>query len=135
MFDEVAIQQTLNRYSEGASRGDEAQVLSTFAPDAVYEAPNVRLVGSAAIEAATGAYVAQFAYLVQSNAPAVIQVDGDRATARSVIRESAKYTDRDEVLEMLGVYSDELIKTAEGWRIARRTFEPQGAYRLEVRPV
>jgi SnoaL-like domain len=41
MLDEIAIQQTLNRYSEGASRADWEQVFSTFTPDATWEIADV----------------------------------------------------------------------------------------------
>lgn len=134
MFDEIAIQQTLNRYSEGASRADLQQVLATFAPDGIYEAAGVRLEGHAAIAAATSAYVAAFAYLVQVNAPAVISIDGDHARARSVIRECAKYADRDEVLEVVGIYSDELTRTSQGWRLTFRSFGSLGAYTYSASP-
>jgi uncharacterized protein (TIGR02246 family) len=135
MHDEIAIQQLLNRSTDGASRSDMQQVLSTFTPDGVYETSGVCLEGRAAIEAATTAYLAEFAYVVQINAPALIVVDGDKATARSVIRECSKYADADELLELLGVYSDELIRTADGWRLARRTFTSLGSHRLPVLPV
>ena len=68
------------------------------------------------------------------SAPALIQVHGDRAAARSVIRESAKYAGRDEVLEVFGVYEDELARTPVGWRIARRAFTPIGSYCVRVSP-
>ena len=42
MLDEIAIQQTLNRYSEGASRADWNQVMPTFLPDATWEIPALK---------------------------------------------------------------------------------------------
>lgn len=135
MLDEIAIQQTLNRYTEGASRADVPQVLSTFTPDAVFESPGVRLEGHTAMEVAMAAYVADFAYFVQVNAPALITVDGDTATARSVIRECGKYADADELLETLGTYCDELVRTAGGWKIANRTFVLAGTHSIPLSPV
>lgn len=135
MIDEVAIQQLLNRYTDGASRGDRQQVLSTFTPDAVVESSGVRLEGPEAIEAATNAYLAKFAHLVQLASPALIAVDGDRAIACAVIRETARYAEADEMLEVLGTYSDDLIRTADGWKIARRCFSALGAHRYPAVPV
>lgn len=128
MHDEIAIQQTLNRYSEGASRADWAQVMSTFMPDGVWEIPglNARFQEHAAIQQFMAAFVGQMAYFVQINSPAIIEVQGDKATARSLIRECGKYADRDEALEVLGRYHDELVRTAEGWKFARRTFYAMG---------
>jgi hypothetical protein len=134
MLDEIAIQQTLSRFTDGTSRGDIQQALSTFLADGVYESSGVRLRGYAAIEAAAVAYVAQFSYVVQVSAPALIVVDGDKATARSVIRESCRYAHDDAVLEVVGTYQDQLIRTAEGWKISHRTFSPIGSYRLPVLP-
>lgn len=125
MLDEIAIQQTINRWSEGASRADWDQVVSTLLPNAVWEVPAIGLKGegSAAILASLKAFVVPFAYGVQLNAPAVITVNGDNAAARSVIRETGKYADRDVAFEGLGFYSDALVRTSAGWKFSHRTFE------------
>jgi ketosteroid isomerase-like protein len=125
MLDEIAIQQTISRWSQSASRADWDQVGSTLVPNAVWEIPalGLKAEGVAAIVANLKAFVAPFAYGVQVNAPAVITVSGDSAVARSVIRETAKYADRDVALEGLGFYSDFLVRTSEGWKFSHRTFE------------
>jgi len=120
MLDEIAIQQTLNRYTEGSGLADWDQVMSTFMPDGVWEIPaaGAHYQGHAAIQPAMAAFVAQFAYFVQVNSPAIITVEGDKATARSIIRECGKYADRDVALEVLGFYADELVRTPEGWKFS-----------------
>lgn len=130
MLDEIAIQQTLNRYTEGASRADWEQVLSTFMPDGIWEIPDLgaRYQGRAAIQSPMAAFVGQMAYFVQINSPAIITVEGDKATARSVIRECGKYADRDEALEVLGFYNDDLVRTPAGWKFARRAFKAAGMH-------
>jgi SnoaL-like protein len=52
----------------------------------------------------------------------VIDVDGDRATARSYV--DAWITSKDGLsgINAIGFYDDELVRTFDGWRIARRTF-------------
>ncbi len=136
MIDEVAIQQTLNRYSEGASRADWKQVMSTFTTEATWEIPvlGARLQTHPVIQKTMSDFVSQMAYFVQVNSPAIIAVNGDRATARSIIRECGKYADRDEALEILGRYSDDLIRTAEGWKFTRRVFEAFGQHRFALLP-
>jgi hypothetical protein len=136
MSDEIAIQQTLNAYTVGASQADWPQVLSTFLPDGVWEVPSrkVRLQGHEAIQPAMAGFVAQMDYFVQVNAPAMISVDGDRATARSVIRECGKFRGRDEALEVLGVYEDELVRTGQGWKFARRVFRSMGLHSFPLSP-
>jgi ketosteroid isomerase-like protein len=135
MLDEVAIQQTINRYSDAASRADWDRVLSTFTPDAGWEVPAFGAVyrGPDVIRAAMSAFVAQMAYFVQINAPAVISVDGDRASARSIIRECGKFADRDEALEIFGFYEDELVRTGpREWKFNRRVFHILGQHRFAL---
>lgn len=53
----------------------------------------------------------------------VINVDGDRATARSYVHALLMAIPDDSAswVEALGHYDDELVRTPDGWRIARRT--------------
>ncbi|BBX01492.1 polyketide cyclase [Mycolicibacterium moriokaense] len=52
-----------------------------------------------------------------------INVDGDRATARSYVfaHLQAVRDDPASWVEALGHYDDELVRTSDGWRIAKRT--------------
>jgi hypothetical protein len=134
MLDEVAIQQTISLYSDGASRRDWERVLSTFMPDATWEIPVFNMIyrEHSAMRNAMAGYVAQMDYFVQINTPALISVNGDRATARSTIRECGKFADRDEALEILGFYDDELRRTEQGWKFTRRVFHALGQHRFAL---
>jgi hypothetical protein len=61
-------------------------------------------------------------------------VEGDTATARSVIRECGKFSGRDEALEVLGLYADVLVRTADGWKFAERVFEIRGMHSFPLSP-
>ncbi|ULE31791.1 nuclear transport factor 2 family protein [Mycobacterium sp. IDR2000157661] len=52
-----------------------------------------------------------------------VAVDGDRATARSYVHAvlQAVPDDTNSWIDALGHYDDELVRTAEGWRINKRT--------------
>ncbi len=135
MTDEEAIQQTLNRYTEGASRRDWDQVMNTFLPDGVWSVPGqgLEVQGHDAMRAAMGGFVQMMDYFVQMNTPAIIAIDGDAATARSVIRECGKFAGKDEALEVLGFYKDELVRTGDGaWKFAKRTFTSAGMHRFAL---
>jgi hypothetical protein len=136
MLDEMAIQQTINTYSDGASRADWNQLLSTFTPDCVWEIPGLkaRYQGHTVIQNVMSSFVGQMAYFVQVNSPAIITVEGDKATARSVIRECGKFSDRNEALEVLGRYEDELVRTPMGWKFTRRAFYAAGKHRFALLP-
>lgn len=134
MSDEVAIQQVINRYTDGCNRQDWPQVMATFAEDGVWEVQGNAITGHGAIQAAMAGFLTQMAYFTQIASASVIAVDGDRASARTTIRECGKFADRDEALEVLGRYDDELVRTASGWRFARRRFTSFGAHRFALLP-
>jgi ketosteroid isomerase-like protein len=134
MSEQAAIQQVLNRYTDGCNRQDWPQVMATFTEDGIWEAMGTPMQGHAVIQAAMAGFLAQIDYFVQSNAPAVIEVDGDRATARSTIRECGKFAGRDEALEVLGWYEDELVRGPAGWQFARRRFNTLGMHRFALLP-
>jgi ketosteroid isomerase-like protein len=134
MHDEIAIQQLLNRYSDGCSRHDWDQVEATFTPDGIWEVPaqGMLLQGWAAIQPAMSGFVAMFDFFVQINSSAIISVSGDTATVRSTIYETGKFAGRDEALSNLGYYHDELVRSAEGWKFLRRTNRGAGMYRFPL---
>jgi ketosteroid isomerase-like protein len=137
MLDQIAIQQLLNKYTDGCSRADWDQVMATFLPDGIWEVPvlDARFEGHAAIRAAMAGFAGQMAYFVQLNSPATITVEGDKATATSVVRECGKYADRDLAMEVLGTYDDELVRTADGWKFVRRIFRSLGVHHFALQPV
>lgn len=136
MNDREDIQKVLSLYSEGASRQDWGQVMSAFTPDGVWavEGAEIRLSGQEEMETGFPRVVAHLEFVSQLNSPAVIEIDGDVARARSVIHEIAKLRDSDHSLTILGVYNDELARTDEGWRIKQRTFCKTASYRTEILP-
>lgn len=135
MNDAIAIQQILNLYTEGSCRADWDQVLGTFTDDGVWEVPGIgKFTGRSEIEPVMAAFVAQMDYFIQLNTPAIINIAGDSATARSVIRECGKFKGKNEALEVLGFYNDELVRTAEGWKFSQRSFKSAGMQRFALLP-
>jgi ketosteroid isomerase-like protein len=134
MVEVLSIQNTLNRYSEGVSRGDWDQAVATYRQDAVWEVSGTELKfhGTAEIRQGLQSLSEPFAYLVQINAPAVISIVGDQATARSVIREGGKYKHSDEAMEGYGWYEDSLTRTADGWRFIKRIYHIRGMHRVPI---
>ncbi|MET0902934.1 MAG: nuclear transport factor 2 family protein [Acidimicrobiales bacterium] len=133
MLDKLEIQETISLYHEGGSKTDWDQVMATFLPDGIWEVPALRIrsQGHAAIREAMTALMEPIEYLVQINAPAIISVDGDSASARSLIRECAKLRGRAGLIDVVGQFNDELQRTPDGWRFARRTFTILGSFMAE----
>jgi ketosteroid isomerase-like protein len=134
MSDLEAIQQVINRYTDGCNRQDWPQVMATFAEDGIWEAAGSALTGHATIQAAMAGFLTTVDYFIQSASASVITVAGDRATARTMIRECGKFKGRDEALEILGFYADELVRTSAGWQFAHRKFTTFGAHRFAIFP-
>lgn len=130
MIDELDIQATISRYHEGASTGDLDQLIATFLPDGIWEVPALRFrcQGHAEMLDTMSAVMAPIEYLVQINAPAIIAVDGDVATARTLVRECAKFREQTGVVDVVGQFVDELRRTPDGWRFSRRTFTILGTH-------
>jgi ketosteroid isomerase-like protein len=136
MSEEFSIQQTISGYAEGASRADWNQVLSTYLPNGVWEITSfgARFEGHKAIQDALRQFCDPMDYIVQINGPGLIRIEGDTATARSVIRECGKYAGRNEGLEVLGFYADKLLRTPDGWKFSHRVFELRGMHSFPLSP-
>lgn len=51
-----------------------------------------------------------------------IAVDGDTAVARTYVDALIMLQDNESGVNGIGVYDDDIVRTADGWRIARRRF-------------
>ena len=129
MEEEFAIQKVLNTYSQYASLGDWDRAVDTYLPDGAWAIPHLdmRLEGHEQILCALTAFIGQMDYVLQMNSPALIEVNGDRATAQSGIRECGKSAGKDEGFEFFGLYVDTLERTAAGWRFRERIFKGLGS--------
>ncbi|MGE3691001.1 MAG: nuclear transport factor 2 family protein [Novosphingobium sp.] len=129
MQDELAIQRLINTYSHYGSLGDWDMAVGTYAENGVWEIPHfaMRFEGHAAIRQALTDFFATMDYVVQLNSPALIDVSGDTATARSNIHEGGKVAGEDQGFLFLGYYDDELVRTDAGWKFIRRRFVGTGS--------
>jgi uncharacterized protein (TIGR02246 family) len=136
MNDAFEIQQLINTYHQAGSTADYERMIATYAPDAVWEFVSTgnRFVGLDAIREAVAGVTGTLQYVAQINAPATITVDGDRATARSSIRESARRVGANEGIEAFGTYDDTLVRTPDGWRFASRAFTTHWMHLVQIVP-
>lgn len=134
--DQHAIQRTLNAYSQATSAGEWEAAIATYRPDGAWEVPHLplRVAGHAALRETMAMLGGAMDYVVQLNSPAVIEIDGDTARARSAIRECGKTAGKDEGFEYFGLYEDDLVRTPEGWRFERRVFRAVGSHTFPLNP-
>ena len=124
MSDVEAIQQLLNRYTLSANLADYEAMADCYVAEGVWniESMKMRFVGAEEIIAKCREVQSRFAFVLQQNTPAVIEVHGDRASARAMVRESSKYADCGRMLEVFGLYTDDLVRDRGEWKFAQRNF-------------
>lgn len=121
--DRADITDTLVRYATGIDRRDWVAFRSCFTDDCVLDYGQIGTFDG--VDAVT-------AFMEQSHAMAghtmhrlsniVIDLDGDRAVARTYVDGLILAADNTSGVNAVGFYDDELVRTEQGWRIARRTF-------------
>ena len=122
----LAIADVLYRYATALDARDWQLLEQVFAEDAVYaigaygECAGPRAIGER-LSQLLGAYDAT-QHLIGN---AVIEVDGARARSTSYVRAYHHWIEADgpRTMEVGGVYRDELTRTPQGWRIARRVLD------------
>ena len=111
-------------------------MLPLYLPDAVWAVPHlgIRRQGHAEIQAQLIEFASWMEFVLQANSPAVIDIDGDSAAARSSAKESGKFKGRNEGFEFIFIYADRLARTADGWKFAERTVEFIGMNAFPLSP-
>jgi 3-phenylpropionate/cinnamic acid dioxygenase small subunit len=128
--DRADIEQLLVHYATGIDQRDWNLFRSCFTDDAVGDYGDIGTFAGA--EALTDFMIAAHRGFGPTNhmlSNFVIQVDGDRATARSYVHVVLAFAhDRDAWFDGVGTYEDALVQTDSGWRIAHRTFRATRSY-------
>ena len=124
--DIVAINHLAASYSEAMCRFAIDEAVQTYADDGVLSSPTTDdAVGRAAIAEVIGRTVSGLDFVFQTLHQGLVEVDGDTATARFAITEWARRTRDGRGILFLGVYHDDVIRTDDGWRFARRQLVPR----------
>jgi len=131
--DEAAIARVLLRYATGVDRRDWDAFRTCFTDDVVAEYEGIGTWQSAQeitefmqqAHAGAGRTMHQVTNLV-------VDVDGDTATARCYVQALVMGRDGRSGVQGFGYYDDELVRTPDGWRVARRRFTPVRMQTLEA---
>ena len=115
--DRDEIRDLLARYTYNGDRGRVADLAACFAPDGLLEFPGNEARGPEAIAAVLGSGRRNPAltFMRHHITNPLIYVAGDTATARSYFTVHANSGP-----DHSGTYDDRLVRTAAGWRFARR---------------
>jgi 3-phenylpropionate/cinnamic acid dioxygenase small subunit len=123
--DRQDIADVLLRYATGIDRRDWSVFRSAFTDDCELDYGEIGTWNG--VDAVTH-------FMEQSHAMAghtmhrltnqVITVNGDRAEARTYVDGLIMAADNGSGVKAVGFYDDDLVRSAEGWRITRRRFTP-----------
>jgi 3-phenylpropionate/cinnamic acid dioxygenase small subunit len=123
--DRQDIAEVLLRYATGIDRRDWSVFRSAFTDDCELDYGEIGTWNG--VDAVTD-------FMEQSHAMAghtmhrltnqVITVNGDRAEARTYVDGLIMAADNGSGVNAVGFYDDDLVRSAEGWRITRRRFTP-----------
>jgi len=127
LADRLAIRDLVDRFSLAVTTRDQAALSAVFTQSAqwsVGKPTEMAFSGAEQIGAGIVAGLGNFEFLVQMAHSVVIELAGGRAQARCVMQEVGRFSGGAGGIQMLGIYHDELQRTAQGWRFARRFFQP-----------
>lgn len=129
LADRFLIRELIDEYSNVASQMDWDRLSQLFAEDCVWRTTGTnerRFEGRETVVAAIRGVVESYPFIHQMpHAPRII-LDGDRATATTLMHEIGKI-DPETIGSAVAVYRDVLVRTADGWKFAERVFD--GIYR------
>jgi hypothetical protein len=116
-------------WSATASRMDARALSQVFTPDGVLagvlklvpggDGKDTDLVGPKSIEAFFAPIFESLAFVHHTSQVVELKVDGDKASARTMIIEYARPKGGN-LLLVIGDYLDQLVRTGQGWRFTRR---------------
>ncbi|MDP1813231.1 MAG: nuclear transport factor 2 family protein [Leadbetterella sp.] len=123
--DELEIRALADKFSDAANRKDSTLFESLWAEDGVWKigAPiNVEFKGKKTMGSSVAHMLDLWDFFVQLTGPGVINIQGEKATARFYVNEIARKRDDKSGNYNLSVYDDELVKENGEWRFSKRTY-------------
>lgn len=121
--DRADITEVLLRYATGIDRRDWDTFRTVFTTDCVLDYGEIgSFTGLDAVTDYMDEVHALAGHTMHRLSNIVIALDGDRATARTYVDGLILAPDNASGVSAVGIYDDELLRTDQGWRIARRVF-------------
>jgi ketosteroid isomerase-like protein len=121
--DRQDISDVINRFATGIDRRDWTLFRTAFTDDCqVVMGDYGSFDGVDAIARFEETSHAQAGHTLHRMTNHVVDVDGDQASARTYVDAWITSVDNVSGINAIGFYDDELVRTDQGWRIARRTF-------------
>jgi uncharacterized protein (TIGR02246 family) len=121
--DEAAIRALTARFTDAVNRRSPEELGALFSEQGTWVVPGVGDTnGPVAITTLLADLLGRFSFLVQILHSGVVELGGDRATARWYLSEFAA-SDDGRGWRFVGVYQDRHVRTGDGWLFERRKFD------------
>ena len=120
MDDERAIQRLMARYFHTVDDGAFDELAELWAEDAELALRGETAIGPAAIVAMISALQTPERRGLHAGVNAIIDVDGDTASAVSDFVFMRREGTPDPIVKFVGRYADQFVRTRDGWRFRRR---------------
>lgn len=125
MTDKQDIVDVLIRYATGIDRRDWPLFRTVFTDDCVLDYGDIGVWhGVDAVTEFMDLAHAGAGHTMHRMTNHVIEITNDAATARTYVDGLIMAADNNSGVNAVGLYDDELVRGADGWRIARRRFTP-----------
>jgi hypothetical protein len=124
--DRLAIRELIELYSDAVTRRDWQTTGAVFVDDAIWTIgppTNITLNGRAAIVEGLTEMVTPFDLFVQMTHSIVIELNGDRAAARTIVNGFGRARDRSTGVFALGTYTDAVVRDGDRWAFQNRRFD------------
>ena len=116
----IEINHLTNRYNQAADSGDGKAFAETFTEDGILEMPGSDpIVGRNALEVSGDSFPQLIEGVRHWTNNQVVEINGDSATARCYLLLLSAGSPPN--IMTTGSYSDELIKTDQGWKFTKRS--------------
>jgi len=125
LIDRMLIRELIDEYSNVCTQKAWDRLPGLLAPDCAWRTRGSvarDFEGREAVVAAIRGVVEGYRMVFQMPHAPRIELDGDRATAITLINEIV-HADESHGRFILAVYHDRLVRTAEGWKFAERVFK------------
>jgi len=125
LADRLEVRDVIERYSDAVTHRLWADAAATFHEDAVWKAGapiSIELKTRDGIIASLKAGICRMDFLAQMTHSVTITVDGDKATARTIVHELGRNSSQKSGVCLIGAYHDTLSRRAGRWAFDRREF-------------
>jgi len=124
LTDQLEIRELTARFTDAVNRRAPRELAALFAEDGEWHVPGVPVArGREEIANLLGGLLRNFDRLIQLTHSGHVEVDGEGATATWYLSEIAASSASGKAFTFVGVYRDQLLRTAEGWRFGQRAFD------------